>query len=64
MLKSLKNRPYGKFAWLLYNQTVFQKIERNFIDQVVIDAKMCKSIYEHLLKKATFKFFKDSRAVK
>ncbi len=28
-----------RFAWLFYNQTVFQKFERTFFDQVAIDAK-------------------------
>ena len=27
------------FAWLFYNQTVFQNFERSFFDQVAIDAK-------------------------
>ncbi len=31
--------PQVRFAWLFYNQTVFQKFERNFFDQVAIDAK-------------------------
>ncbi len=31
-----------------YNQTVFQKYERSFCDQVVIDAKMCKHLKSFL----------------
>ncbi len=31
--------PLVRFAWLFYNQTVFQKFERTFFDQVAIDAK-------------------------
>ena len=38
--KTTKNQtPLVCFAWLFYNQTVFQKFERSFFDQVVIDAK-------------------------
>ncbi len=38
--KTNKNHtPLVRFAWLFYNQTVFQKFERPFFDQVVIDAK-------------------------
>ncbi len=28
-----------RFAWLYYNQAIFQMIEHSFCDQVVIDAK-------------------------
>ncbi len=38
VLKSLKQTPNG-FAWLFYNQTIFQKFERSFFDQVLIDSK-------------------------
>ena len=31
--------PLVRFGWLFYNQTVFQKFERTFFDQVAIDAK-------------------------
>ncbi len=34
-----KQTPLVRFAWLFYNQTVFQKFERTFFDQVAIDAK-------------------------
>ncbi len=34
-----KLTPLVRFAWLFYNQTVFQKFERTFFDQVAIDAK-------------------------
>ncbi len=34
-----KLTPLVRFAWLFYNQTVFQKIECTFFDQVAIDAK-------------------------
>ena len=31
-----KPTPLVRFAWLFYNQTVFQKFERSFFDQVAI----------------------------
>ncbi len=31
--------PLVRFAWLFHNQTIFQKFERTFFDQVAIDAK-------------------------
>ena len=34
-----KQTPLVRFAWLFDNQTVFQKFERTFFDQVAIDAK-------------------------
>ncbi len=38
--KTNKNQtPLVCFAWLFYNQTVFQIFEHSFFDQVVIDAK-------------------------
>ncbi len=38
--KIIKNQtPLVCFACLFYNQTVFQKFERTFFDQVAIDAK-------------------------
>ncbi len=38
--KTTKNQtPLVCFAWLFDNQTVFQKFERTFFDQVAIDAK-------------------------
>ncbi len=40
VLKPLKIRPpLVRFAWLFYNQTVFQKFERTLFDQVVLDGK-------------------------
>ncbi len=40
VLKSQKKQtPLVQFAQLFYNQTVFQKFECSFFDQVVIDAK-------------------------
>ena len=41
LVKSLKIRPPpGTFSLIFfYNQTVFQKFERSFFDQVAIDAK-------------------------
>ena len=34
-----KQTPLVRFAWLIYNQTIFQKFECTFFDQVAIDAK-------------------------
>ncbi len=34
-----KHTPLVCFDWLFYNQTVSQKFERPFFDQVAIDAK-------------------------
>ncbi len=34
-----KLTPQVRFAWLFYNQTVFQKFERTFFDQVAINVK-------------------------
>ncbi len=34
-----KQTPLVRFAWLFDNQTVFQKFERTFFDQVAIDSK-------------------------
>ncbi len=39
VLKPLKTGPLVGFAWLFYNQAVFQNFESNFFDQVAIDAK-------------------------
>ncbi len=39
MLKHWKYAPLARFALYFYNQAVFQKFERNFFDQVAIDAK-------------------------
>ncbi len=40
MLVITKNlTPLVRFAWLFYNQTVFEKFECTFLDQVAIDAK-------------------------
>ena len=33
-----KQTPLVRFAWLFYNQTVFQKIERTFFDRVAIES--------------------------
>ncbi len=39
-VQMIKNQtPLTCFAWLFYNQTVFQKFERSFFDEVVIDSK-------------------------
>ena len=34
-----KHTPLVRFAWLFDNQTVFQKFECTFFDQVAIDSK-------------------------
>ncbi len=51
-----KLTPLVRFARLFYNQTVFQKFERTFFDQVAIDAnsvltfKKCPLVVELKLK--------------
>ena len=39
VLKSLKKDPPVLFDGLFYNETVFQKFECRFFDQVIIEAK-------------------------
>ncbi len=44
-----KHTPLVHFAWLLYNQTIFQKFERSFFDQVAIDSKNVQTFERHPL---------------
>ncbi len=44
VLKPLKFDPLVRFAYLFYNQTVFQKSVWRFFDQVARDAKICKDL--------------------
>ena len=38
--KTIENQtPLVRFAWLFYNQAVFQKLEHSFFDQVAIHPK-------------------------
>ena len=56
--------PLVRFAWLFFNQTIFQKFERTFLDQVAIDGK-CVSTFEkcHLMAELKLKMSKKNRQI-